>query len=231
MAQWYRCQVTIPNDNGLPADSVVNTFHYMIAGSGDRVTLATDFNAQLTAFYTAWTTVMGSPNYNWEGLTSKHYDFLDPQPRLPFYETTVGAEAADASANEWPAEIALCLSMEGERESGVNMRRRRGRVYCGPLAFGAFDLPRATSTLTDTIADAANAAFFDAGNTTSLAVYSRATHHGVPVGGDIADYEDEIPDNLPASFTPVVRIWTDNAWDTQRRRGLAPTYRKTYNAP
>jgi len=231
MAQWYRCQATIPNDNGLPADAAVNTWSYMIAGSGDRDDLAVDFGTQLSTFYGAFGADFGSADYNWDAIAVKHYDMLDPTPRLPFYEHVIDAAAADVSANTYPGEVAICLSMEGERESGVNMRRRRGRVYLGPLGMGSFDLPIATSTIADLVAAAANEAFFDAGNLAHLAVYSPYTHHAVPVGENIKDFPDEVSEALPASFHLVTRLWVDNAWDTQRRRGRKATYRKTYNAP
>lgn len=35
--------------------------------------------------------------------------------------------------------------------------------------------------------------------------------------------------SLASSFIPIVGGWVDNAWDTQRRRGLEPTTRTTWS--
>lgn len=228
MAQWYRVQVIIPHDNGLPEDAVINTWHYSIAGSGDRAVLASDFEAQLDAFYTGWVTTMASSAMDWTQIVTKHYDFLEDQPRLPFYEGTITPGAPTASLGDWPAEVSVCLSMQGLSESGVNMRRRRGRVYLGPFAGGASDWPLFPNAYADQIATAADSAFFGTG-VAQLSIYSPYTHHGVAVGDKLTKEMPEIPDFLPASFNEAERVWCDNAWDTQRRRGLKATYRKTFN--
>jgi hypothetical protein len=200
----------------------------MIEGTGDRNTIATDFEAQLDAFYTSWVPAFGSTQMNWDAIVTRHYDFTDPRPRLPFMESTISVGLPPTANNDWPAEVSICLSMEGPRESGANMRRRRGRVYLGPWSSATGDLPLLQTAAADTVATGADGAFFGAG-AALLAVYSPYTHHGVPVGTKLdPDIHDEIADFLPASFNAVSRVWVDNAWDTQRRRGLQPTYRKTF---
>jgi len=229
MAQWYRCQVTIPHNSGLPEDAAQNTWHYMIPGSGDRTLLAGDFDARLDAFYTAWVPNYGHSNYNWNAMPTKHYDFLDPQPRIPFFNDTITAGTAPASNHDFPGEVALCLSMKGLIVSGDNARRKRGRIYVGPLSHGLVDQEMAVTAMVDAVSNAADTVFSSvAGLNTRLAVYSPYTHHAVPVGEKLdPDVFPDVPDALPASFSEVVSVWVDNAWDTQRRRGRKATYRKT----
>lgn len=223
---WYTMQLVLPRDTGLPADSITNTWHYIGSDAVADGVNALDFDTQLDAFYTSWVPGFGSTDYDWANCVTKHYTMLDPRPRLPFYTGTISPGTPPSSQSDWPAEVAVVLSMEGERESGTNMRRRRGRVYLGPLSRSAGDAPMLGNAEADVFANGADAAFFGT-SLTDLAVYSPYTHHGVPVGENIKDYPDEIPDALPASFTEVQRIWVDTAWDTQRRRGPKATYRKT----
>lgn len=223
----YRAQVTIPALTGIPGDAVVNTWHYTGSDSVTDAVNASDFEAQLDALYDEFVPVFGSNVMDWAAAECKHYVFEDNPPRVPFATHTMSLDAPTPTKNDWPAEVAIVLSMEADRISGVNMRRRRGRVYLGPLAVGPGDLPMTGDAVADLIRDWADAAFFAGGLLTSLAVYSPSTHHGVPVGGDIKDYPDEIPSQLLLSFHEVTKVWCDNAWDTQRRRGPRATYRAT----
>lgn len=222
----YRAQVIIPHDNGLPADSIVNTWHYLGDDAVSDAVNAADFEAQLDAFYTSFVPNFASSVMDWSNIVTKHTVFEDNPPRIPFMESTISPGTPNGAAYDWPNEVAIVLSMEAQRLSGVNMRRRRGRVYLGPLAFAATDLSILPSGSADFIANAADTAFFGS-NLTSLAVYSPYTHHAVPIGGDIKDYPDEVPSQLLLSFHEVVKVWCDNAFDTQRRRGAKATYRKS----
>lgn len=229
MTQWFTAQAIFSHDSGLPEDAVVNVWHYMASGSTDRGTLALDFNAQLDSFYTTVSAYL-SDDYDWNAGLVKHIDFTDDKPRLPFTTTTVSAGAGSSSKNRLPSEVAICLSFQKTAVSGENQRRMRGRIYLGPLMFDAGDYMGMATGIADFIAGAADTAFFGGSSLTTLAVYSPYTHHTVPVGEDIKDHPDEVPDALPASFHAVDKLWVDNAWDIQRRRGLKATYRKTYES-
>jgi len=220
----YRAQVVVPNDNGLPKDSVVNTWHYMADDALSDATNAIDFNAQLDAFYTGWVPTMGSTQMDWANSVVKHYVFEEAQPRIPFFEDSISPGTPNSAGFDLPAEVAACLTLEGTRVSGANMRRRRGRIYLGPFAFGAVDMPLFNITYTETIVDLAETVFFGSSNSV-LAVYSPYTHHGVPIGENIKDYPDEDPSQLLLAFHEVTKVWMDNAWDTQRRRGVSASMR------
>lgn len=231
MPGWYRVQVIVDCNSGLPEDSITNTWHYQQPGStpvpDDD---AFDFETQLASFYGTWVPEMGSSNYDWATMVTRHYNLADTLPRVPFREGTIGSDPPLSGRNDYPAEVAVCLSMAGVVTSGVNARRRRGRVFCGPIAMGGADLPTLPQVNAEIILDAAEAAFFDSVDT-QLAVYSRLTHYGIAVGGEIGP-EDE-PNNafLGSSMNQVVKLWVDNAWDTQRRRGRGPSQRWTALLP
>jgi hypothetical protein len=224
----YRAQLTLPNDNGLPRDAVVNTWHFLGTDAVSDAVNATDMLAQLDAFYTGWVPSWGSSAVDWANSLVKFYVFEDSPPRIPFYEAGISPGTPPSANYDYPPDVAICLSMQAERISGANMRRRRGRVYLGPVSNGTGDSERVQTSMADGIAAQADSAFFGSG-LCQLAVYSPYTHHDVPVGGNIKDYPDEDPSMLLLSFHEVVRVWVDNEYDTQRRRGLKASYRKTYD--
>lgn len=131
--------------------------------------------------------------------------------------------------------MAICLSFQGATGSGVNMRRRRGRVYLGPLAGTVVDASTSGTEITaaarSTIATAAAALAHgpDVGDA-RLAVFSRATANitdGLPVDANepAIGYSDAA---LSAGFEDVVSGWVDNAFDIQRRRGVQASARTTW---
>lgn len=223
----YRAQVIVPHDSGLPADAVVNTWHFTADDAASDLVNAADIETQLESFYNAWVPTFGSTQMNWTSSTIKFTVFEDPTPRIPFLESSVSLGAAPGASSDWPAEVAIVLSMEGAKTSGSNMRRKRGRVYLGPLAFLAGDQPVLDSGSADIVSNAADTAFFGAGSAT-LNVYSPYTHHGIAVGQKLQKTDPEIPAMLSASFSEVVKVWCDNGFDTQRRRGVAASYRHTH---
>lgn len=104
--------------------------------------------------------------------------------------------------------MACCLSFEATKQSGLNAARRRGRIYIGPLntttGIGdANNTQRPSPTFAATLRNAAKA-FRSAVNNSG---YVWVVHS--PTGG-------------PTSRAAVASIWTDDAFDTQRRRGAAP---------
>lgn len=230
MGSWYLATVTIPHDNGLPRDAVQNTFAFSSAGDTDRDVVGVELHARLNGFYDDLNTFLSS-QMTWADARLSIVDLLDDTPRIPYYDENLGLTEAGTAINDMPAEVAVCLSFQGERTSGVNMRRRRGRVYVGPLAVGSADQHQVQSGLYNLIATsgADNLLNYDPA-LVQWSVYSKYTHFDIAVGETLTPDDDEVPDLLPASFTPVVRLWVDNAWDTQRRRGPRATARTIIDA-
>jgi hypothetical protein len=116
-----------------------------------------------------------------------------------------------------PSEVAMCLSFHAALagapvESGATRprSRRQGRVFLGPLSTAVMNEEagmgetRPRAVIRQEFADAAAAMTVATGNDWS--VWSRAD----------------------GTVREVVGGWIDNAFDTQRRRGLAPTSRITF---
>ena len=226
---FIRVQITAPHSNGLPRDAITNSFAITPTGAASRTDAASAFTTEAQAFYSAIGSVL-SDEYQWDAMIAEYVDLEDNQPRIPFQTDSLGATGVTGSPNRMPAELALVCSLEGARVSGANMRRRRGRFYVGPFNLATDNYGRPPSTLVSGLAVALDALITNA--TYTLCVYSRYTHHGVPIGRNIGETEEngaptfpEDEGQLPDAFTPVVRAWVDDAWDTQRRRGLGPTAR------
>lgn len=102
-----------------------------------------------------------------------------------------------------PGEVALCLSYASVDDWETSTPRRRGRLFIGPLVAGLVGTARPGAPL---IAD-----LLELGEAFAA------------VGGADAAWHLWSPtDGVSA---PIESISVDNAWDTQRRRGLEPTAR------
>jgi hypothetical protein len=204
-------QVNLRHSSGLAEDTVVNTFHFDgFDFPGDVVAI----QAAIVAFYNdLQSTNKSVASYLSSQLSgiaeTKFYSLSDPVPRVP--RATIPWALVGHGGPRLPSEVALCLSYHAVFESGQPNAQRRGRVYIGPLNQDAWDSNsgRPVANVLTTLRNAA-----DDLRLTSVAagapwsVYSR-------VGNDAH---------------AIVGGWTDNAFDTQRRRGERATARQLWPA-
>lgn len=232
---FMRCVATLAHTSGLAEDAFVNVWHF----DSDQTFAedADDTAARLIAFYQAIDNSIFSTHMA-AGITVDVYNLADPPPRVPGY-TTTGSLVASAGV-PLPEEVCCCLSFSGAQVSGVNMKRRRGRVYLGPLTAnvltsGVASGVHISSTYTTIIANAAAdlAHGPDAGDA-RLAVFSTrnaADVDGVAYGPTTPVSEPDVGWSdaaLAAGFEDVTFGWVDNALDTQRRRGVKATLRTNW---
>lgn len=199
-----KCTVSLQMVSGIAADKSVNVFHFI----SDKVpaTNAAILTA-LQAFYNQIGTKFGG-SVAQNGHTVQMYDLADPQPRAPFYSTTFGLTSAP-TGNSLPQEVALCLSFQGNRVSGESQARRRGRVYIGPFSSSQVDSSgRPVSALVSSLVTA-GAGLLAAANAAP-------------------EWQWGIWSTVDNEMVTVTNGWVDNAFDTQRRRGLDPTTRTTW---
>lgn len=202
----------------LPEDVGVNTWHFHQQGTvvtfpsgADRIV------DMLHDFY------FGGPNgggngiiarlskKSWSGrVTYKLYNLEDDKPRFPFL---VESEFSGnfSSAATMPREVSLVASWQAKRESGERQSRRRGRIFLpAPVVTEDDGYGRPRGEYRDLVAYRAQqlkAATEELGETWEWIVFSQKNQ------------DHALVDNG----------WIDNAWDTQRRRGLAPTGRTTWS--
>lgn len=211
----FLAQVTFEHADGLAELRCINTFHFDIIDANPIPDIES-LNTELKNFYNAslgGATIAQyiSPRIQRTANASsiRWYRLSDPKPRAPLdVETWTLGPTTDSSS--LPQEVAFCLSYRGSQESGLNMARRRGRIYIGPLALSANGTAQESQPITGFMTRVrAGAVALRAGAAAVGApwvVYS-------PTGG---------------SHTEIVGGWTDNAWDTQRRRGSNASARITW---
>jgi len=206
--------VQLPHVNGIAEDVTVNTFHFL-TDAGPQAAALAEIADELVAFYTGVAQVQQatlkeflSSSLAVTGSTIKLYNMMDVIPRQPVYERAF--DLANTSNSTLPREVALCLSFQAVRLSGFPQTRRRGRVYIGPLGTNAsaFNLgdARPAQTLINVLKEK--------GSRLSSAL-------------EFSDWS--IFSVVTGALLPVNDGWVDNAFDTQRRRGLDPTVRNTWS--
>lgn len=240
MTIYYKTVNKLHMANGLPEDDVLTTFHFQTTEVVHSAVTASHLNGHVAAAYNA-----ASP-------TSGHTvaAFLADFARAGAYPTvetfsedggsplavdawagfTAGLDAP--TAKSLPQEVACCLSINAdllgileEVPDGTDpgsapdrpRARRRGRVYIGPLnpaaATSGAGLPaRPSGDLIQTLLD-----FGD-----FLANPTDATLTAV-------DATLVVWSEVDGTGRPVVRVSVDDAFDTQRRRGVKQSARYAAN--
>lgn len=198
--------------SGLPEDRAVNVFHF--SGTGTYEADSTAAAAKVLDFYVGasglQSTAISSFLSPWIQRTAelRTYDLSQPKPRVPtIYPIELSAVLSN---NGLPEEVALVTTFYG---SPPVTRRRRGRLYIGPLNSSTVTITGATSTTPTTPGSGFINDLLEA--TKRLATPSNPQFC--------------IRSSLPAeNFVPVAGGYVDNAFDTQRRRGPDPTARSTW---
>lgn len=190
--------------SGIAKDASVNVFHVLVTPptAPSSSTIGNSWQTFMRALAGLFPSTVAT-----SGHTFKIYDLEDLEPRAPIYESTWSFAGALSGASA-PPELCITTSFQGERESGLLQRRRRGRMYLGPIDSAVVDVGRISPTDQGTIVTA----------TKNLADAINA----------ITDHQFCVYSRADDAFVPVDNGWVDNAVDVQRRRGLAATARVTW---
>lgn len=205
-------QTTLPYLTGFPEDVSVNTWSFDIASTDESNLL--EIASFLGVFYGGvmpyYSEVVDSQNFG-----VKIYDRADPEPRTPLFDTT-GALAVGPGEGGLPEEVAVCLSFRGVLASGSPPARRRGRVYLGPLNGSAISL-----------ADAQNRVYVAQDFIDDIVSAYELAWAELTTAGNV----HEVWSSAAGAGYTVVAGWVDNAFDTQRRRGVRANSRTTFEGP
>lgn len=221
------------NVTGLPADDVVTTYHFQTTEPDYDVDTASALNGHVAA---SWETV--GP-----GATGKASTWISPEisrvtkPTLKAYGTgggsplavdTWAAMSAASFDQGMPGEVALCLSYnadltdipeEAPDDPDADIAperpaaRRRGRIFVGPLILTCATATEPVRPVSTLIADLLGLGQL-LGNPTAPALTA--------VG---AEWVVKSNSGFAAASYPVIRVSVDDAFDTQRRRGVKPLTR------
>lgn len=234
----YLFTAILPHTNGLTEDRYVNTFAVLDVNAGGAA--RDGVMAAIEAFYTDVPT--GGLASIAECLSADvsrvasvceilAYDItghLDGSAHGAPVDAIAFTMPAAANSNRLPQEVAYVLTLESQTRASEPvevpddgdpdskpqrpMQRHTGRIYLGPLGFFALDetTGRPDVAIRDTVHLAA----------TDLAAAVRAE----TIGGT-GDEGWSIWSRTDAILRPVHFVSSDNAFDTQRRRGVDATAR------
>lgn len=207
-------QHTLNHVSGVPENVVTNTFHFVTAAP---VPTAGELDAIVAALKTFFDTNVGTGSnimvmlslfVNPNNRTIKLYNAADPKPRLPLRVDV--SNAPSQGAGSFPGEVALVLSFRSSTPSGVPLRRRRGRIYLGPLS-------DSTTLVTRTGGDVRPSLM--ARQTVVQAAARMMNDPSV----DWATFS-----TVDGQTSNVLSGFVDDSYDTQRRRGTAATTRTVF---
>lgn len=189
--------VALQGASNLPKDRFVNVLHF----EGDDFT--TGLMDELWSKYQAFITAAVS------GLTAGGHVIScyrpGPNPTGPYAQKTY-TSAAGGTGGSGPTELALCLSYATVDNPDQAVPRRRGRIYLGPFQAAYSNAARPVPTLRDAVLDLGE---------------------GIAQVGTASNITWSMYSKTDASYHKIESIWCDDAWDIQRRRGLAPSLRET----
>lgn len=213
-------QVTLTNDNTIPADAAVNTWH-SLSIAVDRLDDALAFSQALVELYDGLNEYL-SPALD-DTIVIKTYDLADAVPRAPILTHT--DTITTPTGTPLPNECAVALSYRATIVSGDLVGRNRGRIFLGPLntaaMAGVAGLGGAlvsSSFMTVIASNAQDLIENGESETWKWAVFS-PTNAGTPPWDDAA---------LLFATKPVTSFHIDNAFDTIRSRGIEATDRVSW---
>ncbi len=211
-------QVSFERTTLVPEDRIVNVFHFETLAQPD-LNDTDSIAVRLQNFYrnpaggtndiqhyTSNVIIGGSLH------TIKMYDMAQAKPRSPLFTASLIFNPGGVGGLTLPAEVALVLSLRAVRAPGVPLGRARGRLYLGPFMGGAV----AAGTAGD---GRPNATLQGIMNNAAIGLRSEVL--GIPRWSVFSP-----TDNV---LRRVTGSSVDNAWDTQRRRGGAPTAKLSTN--
>ena len=197
-----RCQVVLHTVDNFPANYITNTFAMEVAASGAQTAGIT---ARLKTFYDGLSTLFAGTLAQ-SGHEVKFTDLPGLVPNYPWAQTTFSLAAAP-SGNPLPSEVAIALSFQGAKFAGLPQARRRGRIYLGPLK----------TTAADTTGRPA------AGIRTSVATAAASLLSGLQAEAPPVNWS--VWSQVDGDVVNITDGWIDDAFDTQRRRGVETTAR------
>lgn len=201
----YYAQVAVAALTGETADVNVNVFAVQCASTLDG-TKAAAWRDALITFYDECLTQGAMRGRARTGHTVKFLKATRSVPNYPLFQYD-WALVGTPPALDLPAEVALCASYANDTEALVPRARRRGRIYISGWASSINASGRPVS----------------AGYNGLEGAYS---DYCIEVNG-IGDLTAGVWSRTTGDVFKIDRVWVDNEWDTQRRRGGKATVRAT----
>lgn len=200
-----RAMVILQGSSLLPEDRYVNVFHFVRLD--DLESAAAAVHLSFEDLYGEIGDMIGGQVLS--AAEVRYYDLGDPEPRVPIVMSMTIPTNAEQSF--LPSEAAIVVSFRGEPP---HTARRRGRVYIGPLN---------NSVVVETVGSRGSPPPRIGQDVINRLVTAFSLFNTQQPGWRI---RSTVPSE---NFVPVTNGWVDNAFDTQRRRGEAPTSRTIWD--
>jgi hypothetical protein len=211
--------VALASESGRPEDAAINVWHFWSLPD-DPQDAVEDINANVQTFYSSIEGLYCANTITGE-FHLKMYDLADPEPRAVIAEYD-GATLSPTTGDGLPTECAVCLSFGGAPGSGLNAKRRNGRLYIGPLSNGV------TSTIDGSVIVSAPTVTALVDAAVGVIGYPTITHAWSVFSPTAAGAQPWDEATLEAATTFVTRGFVNNSFDTQRRRGTVETGRTNF---
>lgn len=206
----YRLQTSLFDRSGLPRDEYVSSVHVAFPATATTIQLDNCLGA-MQNFYTAIASYL-SPTIRYADHTSKAY-LLGAPLKSPPVDSRTWTFGVAPGGQALPNEVASCLSFHGSVQPGVAAQSWRGRIFIGPLNTSCVATGGTNSNM--------NVAF-------RTAVLDAAADMAALLN---ADGKWVIASKKLHEVFPVANFSMDDAWDTQRSRGLRPNTREARAIP
>lgn len=218
----YRSMLVLQGSSGLPEDRFITTWCFRTDGAADHDLVAAKCGVLLADFMNEPVGVAShvgayiGPQASRAAAASKvvTYHLGETPPRIPReYTFQLAGQMAGTGGLGMPAEVACCLSLKTIHAGPSGL----GRVYIGPMVMGAsvagtWSESRPTTGLTDALCLSAGRLLED------------AAAGAIPLVWCVLSQKN-------AAAYDIEGGWVDDAWDTQRRRGLDATGRVLWPVP
>lgn len=199
-----RCQVRLLTSSPDPSDVFVNVWYLDSPTINDLSALADAATPRFKDFYQA----MASYATDFvQSAEVRYYNMADIPPRVPEVRDMLYSPGHDPLQGNLPEEVAVTLTFHG---SPPITRRRRGRIYFGPLSTAALSAVPETSTRV-------------APNMVTALRDRAAAFAADQRGGQWV-----VHSTVANANTLVTAGYVDDAFDTQRRRGPDANSRQTF---
>lgn len=227
----YRVAVTLHKKSGIPADSSMNVWHFIAPSGAPTTPQFGDMMNIIKDFYDNLSFELSSTHAG--GATPIFIEFTKLTAEKPAAGSGLGPPIINGAVawqtvpaqNGYPAEVCTCVSLDGtttsDSEGGTTgphpAARKRNRKYIGPLATGVGAPDATTNEVRPTVTWRTQLA---------QAVLDILITKALTKGWSLVGFS---PKNWQTF--PVHNVWVDNAFDTQRRRGEAPSIHTVVPTP
>lgn len=209
----------LPYLTGLPEDEAVNTFVFDDqTGTGPTTD---DISNLVIAFYNGGATPAGgiigesvTRATNGCRVDLAEIEVLGPTPNVGpvYYSDQFTLTAVSGTTSPLPLEVAIVTSFYNSTETSVSIRRRRGRIYLGPINLTCLDATGTYPLVSDATLTKINTAA-----------------EALQVAAAAADVPWCVWSRAEGQLFPVDSGWTENDFDTQRRRGAKAEQRDNWS--